>query len=112
MKIFNTSIMKRGWFVGFFEPTAYKTNDFEVGILEHKAGEHWAAHYHKVSTEINYLLEGSMIIQNKTLTAPIIFILDPLEIADPIFLTDCKLVVVKTPSIPNDKFITGDDNGI
>ena len=112
MKIFDPLVMFRGWFVGNFEPTAFKTKDFEVGLLEHKAGEHWASHYHKISTEINYLLEGTMILQGQTLVAPTIFILEPTEIADPIFKTDCKLVVIKTPSIPSDKYITGDNNGI
>ena len=106
MKIYDTSIMYRGWFIGDFSPTAFKTKDFEVGLLEHKAGEHWAAHYHKIGTEINYLFEGTMILQGHKLEAPTIFVLDPMEIADPIFLTDCKLVVVKTPSIPGDKYNT------
>ena len=106
MKIYNAYDMFRGWFIGDFSPTALKTKDFEVGFLEHKAGEYWAPHYHKISTEINYLIEGQMIMQRMTLVAPTIFILEPTEIADPIFLTDCKLIVVKTPSLPHDKYLT------
>ena len=33
-----------------------------------------------------------------------VFVFDKGEIADPVFLEDCTLVVVKIPSIPSDKF--------
>lgn len=95
----------RGWFVGNFNPSVYKTDSFEVGILEHKKGEIWPAHYHEHSVEINYLISGRMSIQEKELVAGDIFVIDKLEIADPIFLEDCKLVVIKTPSIPGDKIL-------
>ena len=45
-----------------------------------------------------------MKLQDKILKAGDIFIMPPYEIADPEFLQDCELVVVKTPSIKNDKF--------
>lgn len=105
MKTFDPNIMFRGWFIGDFAPTAYRTKDFEVGILEHKAGEFWPAHYHAESDEINYLLEGSMVLNGTPLTAPVIFVIERNEIADPTFITDCKIVVIKTPSIPGDKII-------
>ena len=56
-------------------------------------------------TEINYLVEGKMTIQNKELNKGDIFILKPYEIADPIFLEDCTVLIIKTPSKPGDKFI-------
>ena len=37
MKKFKLDDMKGGWFVGNFEPTAFKAN-FEVGIHRHKKG--------------------------------------------------------------------------
>ena len=33
-----------------------------------------------------------------------IFIFEQYDVADPIFLEDCELIVVKTPSIQNDKY--------
>ena len=45
-----------------------------------------------------------MIIQGKELNSGDVFVFDKGEIADPIFLTDCTVVVVKVPSIPTDKF--------
>lgn len=105
MKITRIEDYTRGWFLGDFEPSCFKTKDFEAGLLSHEKGEHWPAHYHKISTEINLLIEGEMTICGKSLTKGDLFIIEPGEIADPIFLTDCKLVVIKTPSIPTDKFI-------
>jgi hypothetical protein len=105
MKIFDPRNMFRGWYVGDFEPSAYRTKDFEVSVMHHKAGEEWDAHWHEISIEINYLLEGSMKINGKQLEAPIIFVIDREEMVDPEFITDCTLVVIKTPSVPGDKYI-------
>lgn len=94
----------RGWFIGDFEPTVLRTKDFEVGVLTHKKGEYWAPHYHKKSVEYNVLISGKMVIQGRELNSGDVFVFDKEEIADPIFLEDCTLVVVKVPSIPSDKF--------
>ena len=96
--------MTGGWFIGDFEPTSFKTKDFEVCYKHHKKGEKWDVHYHKKSTEINYLVEGRMRLQDIEISSGDIFILKPYEIADPEFLEDCKLVIVKTPSCTNDKY--------
>ena len=104
MKILPSDSMIGGWFVGNFEPTAYKTDQFEVSYKIHKEGEKWPAHYHKAATEINYLISGQMTIQKKTLKSGDIFILYPYEVADPTFQTECRLIVVKTPGKPDDKF--------
>jgi quercetin dioxygenase-like cupin family protein len=104
MKISKLEKMYRGWFVGNFEPCAFKTSSFEVGILKHLKGEIWPKHYHKVATEINCLISGKMIVQDKELIAGDIFIFDPMEIADPVFLEDCIIVVIKTSSLKGDKY--------
>ena len=104
MKQFNLKDFYRGWYVGNFEPNCYKTDQFEVGLLEHRKGEVWPAHIHKIATEINLLIEGKMIINGKEISTGENFIIEPNEVADPEFLTDCKLVVIKTPSIPTDKY--------
>jgi quercetin dioxygenase-like cupin family protein len=104
MHLSNISDYYRGWFIGNFEPSLLKTSDFEVGILNHKKGEYWAPHYHKESVEYNVLISGKMIIQGRELNSGDVFVFDKGEVADPIFLEDCKLVVIKVPSIPSDKF--------
>ena len=105
MDIIKMKTMLGGWFIGNFEPSAYKTDQFEVCYKHHYKGEKWDSHYHKESTEINYLVNGKMIIQNKELNTGDIFILKPYEIADPVFIEDCTVLIVKTPSVPKDKYM-------
>lgn len=104
MKRQHISEFTRGWFIGHFTPNVLQTNDFEVGLLTHKKGESWPKHYHAIQTEYNLLVKGKMILQDQTLNEGDIFILEPNEIADPVFLEDCTILCVKTPSIPGDKY--------
>ena len=105
MKIINMSDMIGGWFIGDFEPTVFKTDQFEVCYKQHYKGEVWDNHYHKVATEINYLIRGEMKINDTLLSQGDIFLIEPHEISVPDFFTDCELIVVKTPSIKGDKYI-------
>lgn len=104
MKIDSLKRMTRGWLIGDFEPSILKTKDFEVGILTHKKGEIWPKHYHREAVEYNCLLEGKMIIQDILIEPGTIFVLDKNEIADPQFLEDCRVLVIKTPSVIGDKY--------
>jgi hypothetical protein len=104
MEIIKFETMKGGWFIGNFEPTAYKTDEFEVCYKKHYKGEKWDLHYHKLGTEINYLIDGMMVIQGKYLVSGDIFIIYPYEISDPEFITDCSIVIVKTISNKIDKY--------
>ena len=104
MDVYKIKKYKGGWFIGNFTPTIFKTKNFEVGYKIHLKEEKWPTHLHKFSTEINYLIRGKMKIQNKTLKQGDIFVIHPNEIADPIFIEDCELIVVKIPSIKNDKY--------
>ena len=103
MKITKLTDYYKGWFVGNFEPSTFKTDQFEVGIVHHKQGEEWPCHYH-TGTEINYLVSGKIRIHEKNLVSGDVFMFEPYEVADPEFLEDCVVVVIKTPSIPGDKY--------
>lgn len=105
MKIYKLSDMKSGWYVGNFEPSAFKTEQFEVNYRTHKAGEQWEHHYHEEITEVNLLVSGEMIMQGKRLKAGDIFVVEPYEVADPQFIMDCTVVCVKTPSVVGDKVV-------
>lgn len=105
MRVERIEDMVGGWFIGDFEPSAFRAKDFEVCFKFHKKGEAWPKHYHKEATEINYLIRGSMSMSGKRLEAGDIFIMEPGMIAEPEFHEDCEMIVVKTPSVPNDKYI-------
>ena len=96
--------MEKGWFVGDFNPTAFKTKDFEVNYRTHKAGETWEMHYHPETTEINLVIKGKMKFNNVVLEKEDIFIVEPWQISDPEFLEDTTVICIRTPSI-NDKKI-------
>ena len=94
----------RGWLIGNFAPSLLKTKDFEVGLLTHKKGEVWPKHYHKIGTEYNVLISGSMTVDGTLIEPGDVFTFYPNDIADPVFHEDCKVLCVKTPSIPGDKY--------
>lgn len=97
--------MKGGWFIGDFEPTAFRTNKFEVALVKHTQGQKWETHYHKVATEINLLISGKIQINDEVFVSGDIFVISPNEVAAPQFLEDSEVIVIKTPSDVNDKYI-------
>lgn len=109
MRIYKFKNMKLGWFIGNFEPTAYHTKEFEVAYKTHFKDESWPKHYQEIATEINFLIEGRMAIDGKLLYPGDIFVIEPKEIIKPRFITDCKLVVAKVPSIPMDKIVVPEE---
>jgi len=110
MKVFSLKDMYKGWFIGNFEPAAFKTENFEVGTIVHPKGSFWDTHYHKLATEITYLVKGKMKICDTIVSEGEIFVIDPYEVASPEFLEDCTVVVIKTPSVPGDKYVISDEN--
>lgn len=103
-----------GWYVGNFDKAIYKTKGLEVSYKIHKRGEVWDWHYHEHLDEINLLVRGSMTIQGIRINPGDVFILEPLEIADPEFHEDCEIVCVKVPNFTNDKIVLkrgGDGRG-
>jgi hypothetical protein len=105
MKIGKLTDHERGWIIGDFEKSLLRTKDFEVCVRVHPKGELYGAHYHKIITEYNVLVSGKMTMCGVELNTGDTFIVEPNEIADPVFLEDCTVVCVKTPSIPGDKYI-------
>jgi len=105
MKVGKLSNHDRGWIIGDFENSLLRTSGFEVCVRVHPKGEVWPAHLHKIATEYNVLIYGSMSMCGVELIAGDTFIVEPNEIADPIFHEDCTIVCVKTPSVPTDKYI-------
>jgi quercetin dioxygenase-like cupin family protein len=79
MKVFRAIEWKGGWFAGDFEPAAYRTKDFEVCLKTHPKGEKWPAHYHKVATEINYLVRGTMTLGGEKLPPEMYLFLSPVK---------------------------------
>ncbi len=97
--------MTRGWFVGNFVPTLYKTNDCEVGVKSYKAGAYEEKHHHKVATEITVILQGRVKMFDQEFSAGDVIVVEPGESTDFTALTDAMNVVVKLPGANDDKYI-------
>ena len=91
--------MKRGWFVGNFEPSLLKTNDVEVAVKVYKKGDYEEAHYHKAATEITVIISGRAKMFEKVWDA------GDIVVTDFEAMENTVNVVVKIPGVNNDKYL-------
>jgi hypothetical protein len=97
--------MVRGWFVGDFEPTAYRSSDVEVAIKHYNAGDAEERHVHKIATELTAVVSGSVRMDGRELHAGEILELAPGEPCDFLALTDAVVVAIKLPAVAGDKYL-------
>lgn len=105
MKSFSLDQMLKGWFVGEFHPSALHIEACEVAFKRYKAGDSEAAHYHKVATEVTLIASGLVRMCGKDWGAGSIVVLSPGDMTDFLVIEDTDTVVVKVPSVTNDKYI-------
>lgn len=105
MDVNNLESMVRGWFVGNFDPSVFKTSACEVGVKKYTKGDYEDSHYHKVATEITVIIEGKVRMAGKEYNAGDIITIHPGDVTDFEALTDVTNVVVKIPGAENDKYI-------
>ena len=105
MKIAKLSDFTNGWFLGNFEPSLFKSPDFEICVKNFKKGEVEAAHFQRIATEVTVVLSGSVRMGEHVLQVDDILIIYKDEICDFEALTDCKVLGVKFPSLPDDKVL-------
>ena len=104
MKISKLNDMKKGWFVGDFNPTVLKTRNAEVAVKLYKKGEFEERHYHKVATEITVIISGAVLMNGTEFSEGDIITIDPYESTDFRVLKDAVTVVVKCPGELDDKY--------
>ena len=105
MKTAKISDMTRGWFVGNFEPTLYKTNDCEVAVKHYKEGDSEEKHYHKIATEITVVISGVVEMNETLFKEGDIVVEEPGDATAFRAVTDAVLAVVKLPGANNDKYL-------
>ena len=108
MKTARLENMVKGWFVGNFEPSLYRTNDVEVAVKKYRAGDYEAAHFHKIATEITVVTLGKVKMNGMEYHEGDIIMMEPGETTDFEALTDAENVVVKIPGANNDKYLLED----
>ena len=104
MKIAKVSDMIKGWFIGDFEPTLWKTNDVEVAVKHYKAGDAETAHFHKIATEFTVITAGTVEMNGVQYQAGDIVVIERGEVTDFRAITDVTTTVVKIPGAANDKY--------
>jgi len=107
MKITKLSSMTNGWFIGDFEPSLFRTEDFEVAVQQFDAGEYVEWHVHKVATEYTVIVSGRAEVNGCAVSEGDIIVLAPGEGTDFRALTEVTTAVVKTPCVKGDKYLKG-----
>lgn len=96
--------MIKGWFVGSFEPSVLRSYACEVAVKHYRAGDYEELHHHLIAVEVTVIISGTVKMAGRTWKAGDIIVIEPGEGTDFEALTDAVNVVVKLPSIRDDKY--------
>lgn len=107
MEKFSLTDMKGGWFVGAFSPTALSSSECEVACKHYKAGDHEAAHFHKIATEVTLIASGRVRMNGIEYVSGDIIRIAPGEATDFHALEATTTLVVKIPCVAGDKYLVG-----
>lgn len=105
MKKFSLTDMVGGWFVGGFSPAVLRTSEFEVAVKHYSQGDQEKSHHHKRAKEITVIVAGKARMRDQQYSKGDIILIQPGESTDFEALEDTITVVVKSPSVMDDKFI-------
>lgn len=96
--------MTKGWFIGNFEPSLYKTNDCEVAVKKYNKGDKEGKHFHKIATEYTVIVSGKVRMFEQEFIEGDIVVVEPGDITSFEALEDSCNVVIKIPGANNDKY--------
>lgn len=102
----NVNLMKKGWFIGNFDPSLYKTNNFEVAYKLYKSGDKESSHFHRIATEFTVVVSGKIKMFNQIFVKGDIVIVEPNESTCFEALENSETFVIKVPGVNNDKYLT------
>lgn len=102
--MYNLKDYVKGWLVGDFEPSLFRSKDIEVGVKEYTAGTVEASHHHKIATEYTIVLSGIVNMLGQEFGEGDIVVIEPGVSNTFISVTDSTLLVIKTPSVMGDKY--------
>ncbi len=107
MKHATLAQMVRGWFIGDFEPSILRNVDCEVAVRRYDAGDIEALHHHRVASEITVIISGEVEMLGRRWTEGDVVLVEPGEATAFRALSRAVCVVVKTPSVVDDKYLGG-----
>ena len=105
MKLDKLDNMFRGWVVGNFEPSLWKTDDVEVAVKHYDVGDYEEKHYHKIATEITIISKGMVKMNDILYSSGDIITIEPGEATDFKVLKDTITTVIKFPCVEGDKYL-------
>jgi quercetin dioxygenase-like cupin family protein len=105
MKILSINDFSNGWIIGDFEPSLYRTNDFEVAFKSFKKQEREPNHFQRSATEASIVVSGHIRMGAHHLKPGDIVLVEPGEPCDFEALEDSTVIAIKWPSLPDDKVI-------
>jgi hypothetical protein len=103
LRITNLNQCVRGWFIGDFPNTILRTKDFEVAFMKWEKGPFNDMHFQRKATEYNLVTKGSLKLNGKVYKEGDFFVFEPYVVCEGEWLEYTEVVVVKTPSCPDDK---------
>lgn len=59
MKVSKIDNMVKGWFIGSFEPSVLKSENFESAVKYYNKGDYDNSHFHKIAKEITVIIKWS-----------------------------------------------------
>jgi quercetin dioxygenase-like cupin family protein len=104
MQIHNIEKFVRGWFIGNFEPSLFKTDLFEVCYKKFKAGDTESKHYHRIATEYTLVTNGRIAINDVQYVEGDIIEVNPTDVVKFVAITDSSIIAVKIPCVKDDKY--------
>ncbi len=96
--------MVKGWFIGDFNPSLFKTKDVEVAVKRYLKDDYENTHFHKIATEFTVIIEGAVLMNGVKYEKNDILVIEPGYKTDFLALEDTVTAVVKIPGATDDKY--------
>ena len=104
MIFYNLEDMKKGWFIGDFDVSVFRTKGFEVAIKRYKKGDGEPLHWHEKACEFTVVISGLVSFNGNIFKENAIVIVEPNERVEFKALEESVTCCVKIPSVIGDKY--------
>jgi hypothetical protein len=94
-----------GWFVGDFAPVVLRSAEVETAVKYYRQGDKEPSHHHRLAEEVTVVAAGRVRMCGREFIGGDIIHLAPGESTAFEALEDTITVVVKRPSVADDKYV-------
>jgi quercetin dioxygenase-like cupin family protein len=105
MKVNSLKNMIGGWYVGNFSPAVLRSTHFESAVKYYRKGDREPRHHHKIAEEITVVAAGRVRMCDQVFEQGDIIHVEPGTSTGFEALEDSITVVVKRPSVKDDKHL-------